>query len=164
MLAEDKNYYLINVEKLEFTNLTAAILEREKRLKLREEERNQILIMTPEKEARYKSYEDKEQVRTIERVMTGQFNSIVRKLNINTTSDNKREQVKNELAFKKLHPKSRFTYTQVITSEDFIKTKAEIFNLSKRKPMTIPSRRVMRFYNQVKPSRIKTESLEILTR
>ena len=94
--------------------------------------------------------------------MTGQFNSIVRKLNINTVSDNKREEVKNELAFKKLHPKSKFTYTQVITSENFMKTKAKVFNQPTRKPLTIPSRKVMRFYNEIRPTRIRTEWMDVL--
>lgn len=55
--------------------------------------------------------------------MTGQFNSIVKKMNFNTMSDNKREEIKNEIAFKRLHPKSRYTYTQVITSTNFLKIK-----------------------------------------
>jgi len=58
--------------------------------------------------------------------MTGQFNSIVYRMKMNSLSENKREQVKNELAFKKLHPKSKLTYTQVITNPNFIKAKDEV--------------------------------------
>lgn len=47
--------------------------------------------MTPDKQIRYRSYEDKERVKNFQQVMTGQFNSIVKKMNFNTMSDNKRE-------------------------------------------------------------------------
>ena len=41
-----------------FENLTFAIRKREQRLKQKEEQRNKILLMTPEKELRYRPYED----------------------------------------------------------------------------------------------------------
>ena len=63
------DYFLVNVSQLEFTNLTAAIRQREKRLRLKEEERNRCLIMTPEKEERYRSHEKSPNVRDIEQSM-----------------------------------------------------------------------------------------------
>ena len=94
--------------------------------------------------------------------MHSQFSSIVSKLNLNKVSDNKLEEVKNEIAFKKLHPKSRFTYPEVVGSTNFIKVKDEVLGNLKRKPITIPSRYVMRFYNKVRNNRVKTEVIDIM--
>lgn len=82
-------------------------------------------------------------------------------MDFHTISDNKREEIKNEIAFKKLHPKSKFTYNQVITAPDFLKTKARLFDTPNRKPLTKPSRHVMRFYNKVRNPRVFTETIDV---
>ncbi len=94
--------------------------------------------------------------------MQSQFKTIVNKLNLNTISDNKRQEVKNEIAFKKQHPRSKFTYTEVLGSTNFMKIKDQVLGNLKRKPIAMPSRYVMRFYNKVRSDRVKTEVIDAI--
>ncbi len=47
--------------------------------------------MSPEKEVRYRSWENKTNVKTYENIMHGHFHTIMNKLNVNKVSDNKLE-------------------------------------------------------------------------
>lgn len=59
--------------------------------------------------------------------MNEQFRTLVRKMDFLSIKDSKKEEVKNELAFKKLHPSSRITYTEVIGGKNFTAAKRKLF-------------------------------------
>ncbi len=42
-----------------------------------------------------------------------------------------------------------------------MKTKAKVFNTPSRKPLTSPTRHMMKFYNKVRNPRIETETINV---
>ena len=73
--------------------------------------------MTPEKYKRYQSLQNRPNVKAFEKVMTQKFDKMVRNYKLNNMTADGIDQVKNELAFKKLHPKSKISYMELINSE-----------------------------------------------
>jgi hypothetical protein len=86
---------------------------------------------------------------------------MVRKMNFTTISDSKHEEIKNEKAFRKLHPEIATDYHELLASQDFKKTREMIFGaaLNGRKNISVPSKYVLRTYNKTRRSyTLRTET------
>ena len=114
--------------------------------------------MTPEKELRYRPYEDTQKAQELEMTMNSQWEVLAGKVRIKTNQERRRQEQKNEEAFRLLFPGVKASLDNIITRSNFRQVRKTMLGLGRRKSLVTANRHNIKYCSPVQHRRICTES------